>query len=72
VHVHLEILTANTLSEVALIPQASSTLNGGVAVGGVGVGPSTPTVGVSENLAIQCYDRDKQAWTLEVIHKYFI
>lgn len=65
IHIHLEILTANTLSEVALVPQAPTSLNGGALVGIV---PSTTASAPSggENLAIQCYDKDKHGWTLEV------
>lgn len=60
IHVHLEILTANTLSEVALVPSAPTSLNGGVPAIGLGAGPA------AENLAVQCFDKDKQAWSLEV------
>jgi hypothetical protein len=61
--VHLEILTANTMSEVALIPQAPSTLNGS---GAVVVAVPTTTSTTTESLAVQLFDKDKQNWTLEV------
>ena len=46
-------VTANTLSEVALVPNTTA-----VNAGGVGTINSTSP-------PVQCYDRDKQAWTLE-------
>jgi len=48
-------VTANTLSEVSLVPNTCGT------AGGVGsVGPLT-----SNSPPAQCYDRDKQMWTME-------
>lgn len=62
--IHLEMVTANTLSEVTLVPQVPTTPNPVLTV------PSPSTAGASStpttsSEAVMCYDRDKQAWTLE-------
>lgn len=63
VHIHLEMVTANTLSEVALVPQVPTTPNPVLTVSPATSGTSTPPA--TESQAVMCFDRDKQAWTLE-------
>lgn len=67
-HIHLEMVTANTLSEVALVPQVPTTPNPVLTIPAAsttsGAGSSSPTP-PAESQAVICYDRDKQAWTLE-------
>ncbi|ODM88537.1 hypothetical protein Ocin01_18145, partial [Orchesella cincta] len=62
-HIHLEMVTANTLSEVALVPQVPTTPNPVLTVPSV-AGASTVAT-PAESQAVLCYDRDKQSWTLE-------
>ncbi|GLH08669.1 Protein of unknown function [Gryllus bimaculatus] len=64
VRVHLEMLLANTLSELCLGTTAGP---GASPVGVAGVVPSVAaaTAAAAGSAApAQCYDRDKQAWTL--------
>lgn len=71
IHIHLEILTANTLSEVALLvpPQEQTNNDGTVGTGIPALGTVTPA---TENLAVQCFDKDKQSWMLEVMIWIFL
>jgi len=67
VHVHLDMVTANTLSEVALVPSLPSpSVAPGVGALTTVTTPSTPLAGTYESSQpVQTYDREKQAWTLE-------
>lgn len=63
-HIHLEMVTANTLSEVALVPQVPTTPNPILTVPTAAAAASSTTP-AAESQAVICYDRDKQQWTLE-------
>ncbi|XP_022698673.1 uncharacterized protein LOC111265921 [Varroa jacobsoni] len=61
-HVHLQMISANVISEakVPIAPQQSNNINmqqGIVGLAGLG--------GLSPSSTANCYDRDKQAWTVE-------
>ncbi|OQR69122.1 hypothetical protein BIW11_12461, partial [Tropilaelaps mercedesae] len=60
-HVHLQMVSANVISEakVPIVPQQTNNINMQQGPAGMGLG------GLSPSSTANCYDRDKQAWTVE-------
>ncbi|XP_067002536.2 uncharacterized protein [Anabrus simplex] len=65
VRVHLEMMVANTLSEVALTSSVGGGTQNTPPPGHLPIATTPAPVVVPASVVAQCYDRDKQAWTIK-------
>ena len=65
VRVHLEMMVANTLSEVAVTSSVGLQTPGPPAAQSPGSHQPPAAVVLPTPVVAQCYDRDKQAWTIK-------